>query len=62
MAHDSEQFRRRAAEIRAASSYKEDADDAALAGDLALAFAALARRRGAEPVAEQDAVPAADLT
>jgi hypothetical protein len=44
MTHDSEYFRRRAAEARAAAYCKEDGDGAALAGDLALAFAALARR------------------
>jgi hypothetical protein len=45
MAHDSEYFRRRAAEARAAAFSKQDGDGAAVAGDLALAYAALARRR-----------------
>ena len=45
MAHDSEYFRRRAAEARAAAFCKQDGDGAAVAGDLALAYAALAKRR-----------------
>ena len=45
MAHDSEYFRRRAAEARAAAFSKQDGDGAAVAGDLALAYAALAKRR-----------------
>ena len=62
MAHDSEFFRRRAAEARAAAYCKEDGDGAAVAGDLALAYAALARRRramqeaAAEP-AESEELP-----
>ncbi|HEX6740320.1 MAG TPA: hypothetical protein VF079_00800 [Sphingomicrobium sp.] len=47
MAHDSEYFRRRAAEARSAAFSKGDGDGAAVAGDLALAYAALARRRAA---------------
>ncbi len=46
-AHDSDYFRRRAAEARAAASSKGRSDDAAVAGELALAYAALARRRAA---------------
>jgi hypothetical protein len=49
MAHDSEYFRRRAAEARAAAFSKQDGDGAAVAGDLALAYAALARRRALAP-------------
>jgi hypothetical protein len=49
MAHDSEYFRRRAAEARAAAFSKQDGDGAAVAGDLALAYAALARRRSLAP-------------
>jgi hypothetical protein len=45
MPHDSEYFRRRAAEARAAAFSKQDGDGAAVAGDLALAYAALAKRR-----------------
>jgi hypothetical protein len=45
MPHDSEYFRRRAAEARAAAFCKQDGDGAAVAGDLALAYAALAKRR-----------------
>ena len=63
MAHDSEYFRRRAAEARSAAFSKADGDEAAVAGDLALAYAALARRRAAaaeedEPVAEMPLVVA----
>ena len=45
MPHDSEYFRRCAAEARAAAFSKQDGDGAAVAGDLALAYAALAKRR-----------------
>ena len=45
MAHDSEYFRCRAAEARAAAFLKHEGDGAAVAGDLALAYAALARRQ-----------------
>lgn len=51
MSHDSDYFRRRAAEARAAACSKVDADTAEMAGDLALAYAALARGR------EQDSDP-----
>lgn len=50
-AHDSDYFRRRAAEARAAASSKGRSDDAAVAGELALAYAALARRRAAAETA-----------
>ena len=60
MAHDSDYFERRAAEARAAAFCKEDCDDVAVAGDLALAYAALARRRRASapagPAAESPAL------
>ena len=59
MVHDSEYFRRRAAEARAAAQSKEFGENVEVAGDLALAYAALARRRArlaaiaaAEPIAE----------
>ena len=52
MAHDSEYFRRRAEEARAAAFSKQDGDGAAVAGDLALAYAALAKRRAAAADAE----------
>jgi hypothetical protein len=60
MAHDSEYFRRRAAEARSAAFSKGDGDGAAVAGDLALAYAALARRRAAAAVAP-DAEPAEEI-
>ena len=47
MTHNSDYFRRRAAEARAAAASKEFGESAEVAGDLALAYAALARRRAA---------------
>ena len=47
MTHDSDYFRRRAAEARAAACSKDFGENAEVAGDLALAYAALARRRAA---------------
>jgi hypothetical protein len=56
MSHDSDYFRRRAAEARSATFCKEHDESVEVAGDLALAYAALARRRAAaadaEPTAE----------
>jgi hypothetical protein len=52
MAHDSEYFRRRAAEARASAFCKDFGEDVEVAGDLALAYAALARRGTASPSAE----------
>ncbi len=57
MARDSDFFQRRAAEARAAAFSKHDGDDAAVAGDLALAYAALARRRAAAALAESAEEP-----
>ena len=45
MAHDGEYFRRRAAEARAAAFRRDEGENAEIAGQLALAYAALARRR-----------------
>ena len=45
MTRDSDYFRRRAAEARAAASSKEFGESAEVAGDLALAYAGLARGR-----------------
>ena len=45
MANDSEYFRRRAAEARSAAFCKDSGESVDVAGDLALAYAALARRR-----------------
>jgi len=62
MAHDSEYFRRRAAEARAAAFCKDDGEDVEVAGDLALAYAALARRRTAMSQAiEPTIIPAIPL-
>ncbi|MEO6225362.1 MAG: hypothetical protein ABIO80_05885 [Sphingomicrobium sp.] len=44
MVHDRDYFDRRAAEARAAASSKSAGYSAEVAGDLALAYAALARR------------------
>lgn len=50
MNHDREYFRRRAAEERALALRNEHGEDAEVAGQLALAYAALARHQ-AEPAA-----------
>jgi hypothetical protein len=55
MTHDSDYFRRRAAEARAAASSKEFGENAEVAGDLALAYAALAKRRAAAAKAAEEA-------
>ena len=54
MAHDSDFFRRRAAEARAAAYGRADGEDGEVAGHLALAYAALARRK-AKPAADEPA-------
>jgi hypothetical protein len=61
MAHDSEYFRRRAAEARSAALSKGDGDGAAVAGDLALAYAALARRSAAQAAPVDDPQPGPPL-
>ena len=53
-AHDSDYFRRRANEERAAAYSKGGDERAAIAGELALAYAALARRRAAADAADAD--------
>lgn len=47
MAHDLDYFRQRAAEARAAAFRRDEGEDAEVAGQLALAYAALARRKDA---------------
>jgi hypothetical protein len=47
MTHDSKYFRDRAAEARAMAWTKGRGEEGAVAGELALAYAALARRRAA---------------
>jgi pyridoxine/pyridoxamine 5'-phosphate oxidase len=54
MSQDRDYFRRRAAEARAAACSKEQTEKVAVAGELALAYAALARRQ-ASAVAAVDA-------
>ena len=62
--HDSDYFRRRAAEARAAAFCKDRDEAVEVNGDLALAYAALARRRAAaasaDPVVDVPAIPLAD--
>jgi hypothetical protein len=43
MAHDSDYFRRRAAEVRSSAFHKDDGESVEVAGHLALAYAALAK-------------------
>ena len=57
MTHDSDYFRRRAAEARAAACSKGETERAEIAGELALAYAALARRRAAVADEEAPAIP-----
>ena len=65
MNRDTDYFRRRAAEARAAACSKAHGERAEVAGDLALAYAALERRRAqlakaaAEPQIEE--IPAIPL-
>ena len=56
---DTDYFRRRAAEARAIASSKDEPEQAEMAGELALAYAALARRRAAATAAadERSAIP-----
>jgi hypothetical protein len=60
MTHDSEYFRRRAAEARAAACSKGEDQTVEVAGDLARAYAALARRH-TERTDVEAAVPAIPL-
>jgi len=59
MTHDSDYFRRRAAEERAAAFRKDADEEVEVAGQLALAYAALARKRAAA-VPETPAIPLND--
>ena len=54
MTHDTEYFRKRAAEARAAACSKDEPERVEIAGELALAYAALARRRAAAMAAADD--------
>ena len=56
MAHDSAYFRRRAAEVRSSAFHKDDGEGVEVAGHLALAYAALARRGGKAVVSEEAVV------
>jgi len=56
---DSEYFRRRAEQARATACSKDEPDQAMIAGELALAYSALARRRAA--AAEIEELPAIPL-
>jgi len=59
MSHDSDYFRRRAEEARATAYSKDQDDTVDIAGDLALAYSALARRRAAASE-ETSAIPLDD--
>jgi len=58
--HDTDYFRRRAAEARAAACSKDEPERVEVAGELALAYAALARRRARLLAAAED-LPAIPL-
>ena len=60
MAHDSDYFRRRAAEVRSSAFHKDDGESVEVAGHLALAYAALARRGEASASALVDPVAASE--
>lgn len=61
MTHDHDYFRRRAAEARASAFCKDFGEDVEVAGDLALAYAALARRRAKEAAAAAAEPPVEEL-
>ena len=54
MNHDTDYCRRRAAEARAAACSKDEPERVEVAGELALAYAALARRRARLLAAAED--------
>ena len=60
MTRDSNYFRRRAAEARATACSKDEPERVEIAGELALAYAALARRRAAAAAAAEE-LPAIPL-
>jgi hypothetical protein len=57
MTHDSDYFRRRAEEARAAAYSKDNDDSVGVAGDLALAYSALARRGAPSGPPDPPAIP-----
>lgn len=57
MVHDSDYFRKRAAEARAAAFRRDEGEDADIAGQLALAYSALARRQGQAVADAEPAMP-----
>ena len=64
VAHDTNYFRQRAAEARTAAFRREEGEDSEIAGQLALAYASLARRKGqasTEAVADELLEPAPAL-
>ena len=54
MTRDTDYFHRRAAEARAAACSKDEPERVEIAGELALAYAALARRRAKALAAAED--------
>ena len=63
MTRDTDYFHRRAAEARAAACSKDEPERVEIAGELALAYAALARRRAkaAEASEKAEEIPAIPL-
>ena len=59
MTHDGDYFRRRAAEARAAAFRRDEGEDADIAGQLALAYSALARRQGNAVAEAEQPMPTA---
>ncbi len=57
MVHDGEYFRMRAAEARAAAFRRDENEEAEVAGQLALAYSALARRQSKAPAEPEPAIP-----
>lgn len=59
MVHDRNYFSKRAAEARAAAFRREESEDSEIAGQLALAYAALARRQSQARKAKDEDVESA---
>ena len=57
MVHDAEYFKKRAAEARAAAFRRDGGEDGEVAGQLALAYSALARRQRKQPTEAEPAIP-----
>jgi hypothetical protein len=55
--HDAEYFRKRAAEARAAAFRRDGGEDGEIAGQLALAYSALARRQNKQLAEAEPTIP-----